>query len=237
MVESVGADQVFPVAQVAAMGHLHGPNPERGVFRTRDGGESWEKVLFVNDRVGVIDLAMAPGQPEVLYAATYEKERYAWHYEVGGPGSGIWKSTDGGDHWTRLGGGLPEGYIGRIGLDVYRGDPDILYAVVENANPRPGDEPGSMRVSGGWGEVYRSDDAGATWKAPRNGDASDALDAGWQDNQGALERRTFCSRADSISATALRGDADADDLAGAEVALEAELAGGAEGAPEGASGL
>lgn len=149
---------------VAAMGHLHGPNPERGVFRTRDGGRSWEKVLFVDDRIGVIDLAMAPGRPEVLYAATYQKERYPWHYEVGGPGSGIYKTADGGDNWTRLGGGLPEGYIGRIGLDVFRGNPDILYAVVENANPRPGDAPGSMRVRGGWGEVYRSEDAGATWR-------------------------------------------------------------------------
>lgn len=149
---------------VAAMGHLHGPNPERGVFRTTDGGETWEKVLYINDRVGVIDLAMVPGQPEVLYAASYEKERYAWHYEVGGPGSGIHKTTDGGDSWTRLGGGLPEGYIGRIGLDVFRGDPNILYAVVENANPRAGDAPGSMRVRGGWGEVYRSNDAGETWR-------------------------------------------------------------------------
>ena len=149
---------------VAAMGHLHGPNPERGVFRTRDGGATWEKILYVNDEVGVIDLVMVPGQPQVMYAATYEKERYPWTYIVGGPGSGIHKSTDGGDTWTRLAGGLPEGFIGRIGIDVFRGDPDILYAVFENANPRPGDEPGSMRVSGGWGEVYRSDDAGVTWR-------------------------------------------------------------------------
>ena len=149
---------------VGAMGHLHGRNPERGVFRTRDGGLTWEKILYVNDGVGVIDLVMAPGQPQVLYAATYEKARYPWTYDVGGPGSGIYKTTDGGDTWTRLGGGLPEGYIGRIGIDVFRGDPSILYAVVENANPRPGDAPGSMRVRGGWGEVYRSDDAGATWR-------------------------------------------------------------------------
>lgn len=157
---------------VAAMGHLHGPNPERGVFRTTDGGETWEKVLYINDRVGVIDLAMVPGQPEVLYAATYEKERYAWHYEVGGPGSGIHKTTDGGDSWTRLEGGLPEGYIGRIGLDVFRGDGNILYAVVENANPRAGDAPGSMRVRGGWGEVYRSGDAGATWRMTHDVDVN-----------------------------------------------------------------
>ena len=77
---------------VAAMGHLHGPNPERGVFRTRDGGTSWDKVLFVNDSVGAIDLVMVPGEPQVLYAATYQKERYPWTYVVGGPGSGIHKS-------------------------------------------------------------------------------------------------------------------------------------------------
>jgi photosystem II stability/assembly factor-like uncharacterized protein len=150
-------------AYVATMGHLHGPNPERGVFRTNDGGRTWQKVLYVNQNVGVIDLVMVPGQPRVLYAATYEKARFPWTYDVGGPGSGIYKTIDGGDHWTRLEGGLPEGYIGRIGIDVFRGNPNIVYAVVENANPRPGDAPGSMRVRGGWGEVYRSDDAGATW--------------------------------------------------------------------------
>jgi photosystem II stability/assembly factor-like uncharacterized protein len=149
---------------VAAMGHLHGENPDRGVFRTTDGGETWDKVLYIDERIGVIDLVMAPGHPELLYAATYEKERLPWTYEVGGPGSGIYRTTDGGDTWTRLEEGLPTGRIGRIGLDVHRGDPDILYAVVENANPREGDEPGSMRVSGGRGEVYRSDDGGDTWR-------------------------------------------------------------------------
>lgn len=153
------------VVYVAAMGHLHGENPERGVYRTTDGGESWEKVLYINEAIGVIDLAMAPGQPDVLYAATYEKARLPWTYVVGGPGSGIYKTTDGGDTWRRLVNGLPTtGRIGRIGIDVYDRDPSILYAVVENANPRDGDEPGSMRVSGGRGEVYRSDDAGETWR-------------------------------------------------------------------------
>ena len=150
-----------------------------GVWKTVNSGTTFEPV-FDNagpltigavavaphdaDRVGIIDLVMKPGQPQVLYAATYEKERYTWTYVVGGPGSGIHKTTDGGTHWTRLDGGLPEGFIGRIGIDVFRGDPNVVYAVVENANPRPGDAPGSMRVRGGWGEVYRSDDAGATWR-------------------------------------------------------------------------
>lgn len=159
------------IVYVAAMGHLHGPNPERGVFRTADFGRTWEKVLG-DDRVGVIDLVMAPGQPDVLYAATYEKERFPWHYEVGGPGSGIWKSTDAGGTWTRLAGGLPEGRIGRIGIDVYRADPRILYAVIENANPLPGARPGAMRVSGGRGEVYRSDDGGETWRMTHDPDVN-----------------------------------------------------------------
>jgi len=152
------------IVWVAAMGHLHGPNPERGVYLTRNGGRTWDKVLYIDDRIGVIDLTMVTGQPDVLYAATYEKERLPWHYEVGGPGSGIHRTRDGGRTWTRLAGGLPEGRIGRIGIDVYRRDPRILYAVVENANPRPGERPGSLRVSGGRGEVYRSDDGGDTWR-------------------------------------------------------------------------
>jgi photosystem II stability/assembly factor-like uncharacterized protein len=160
------------IVYVATMGHLHGPNPERGVFRTMDGGATWEKVLYADDRIGVIDLVMSPGDPDVLYAATYEKERLPWTYDVGGQGSGIWKSIDGGDTWARLREGLPDGEIGRIGIDVFRGDPQILYAVIENANARPGDRPGSMRVSGGWGEVYRSDDAGATWRMTHGPDVN-----------------------------------------------------------------
>jgi hypothetical protein len=120
------------IVYVAAMGSLFTPNGDRGVFRTTDGGKSWEKVLYVNENVGVIDLVINRSDPDVLYAATYEKYRYPWHYEAGGPGSGIWKTTDGGAHWKRLEGGLPAGNVGRIGVDIYRSDPDILYAIVEN---------------------------------------------------------------------------------------------------------
>ncbi len=160
-------------AWVAALGHLFSANEQRGVFKTTDGGATWRRVLYVNDNVGAVDLVMAPGQPAVLYAAMYEKYRYPWHFEEGGPNSGIYKSSDGGDSWQRLGGGLPTGKIGRIGLDVFRGDPRIVYAVVENANLRPplpeeierarerGEQAGE-RVIGG--EVYRSDDAGRTWR-------------------------------------------------------------------------
>ena len=150
------------IVYVASMGHLHTPNAERGVFRTRDGGRSWQKVLYIDDKVGIIDLALAPSQPDVIYAVAYDKVRYPWHLEAGGPGSGIYKSANGGESWTRLSGGLPSGKIGRIGIDVSRSKPNVVYAIVENINPRP--NAGNVRVAGGRGEVYRSDDAGATWR-------------------------------------------------------------------------
>lgn len=151
------------VVYVASMGHQHTPNEERGVFRTTDGGRTWKKVLYIDDKVGVIDLVLVPSQPDVLYAASYDKVRYPWHLEAGGPGSAIYKTTNGGDTWTKLGGGLPAGRIGRIGIDAFRANPNILYAVIENINPRR-TEGTNERVAGGMGEVYRSDDAGATWR-------------------------------------------------------------------------
>ena len=161
------------IVYVAAMGHLYSHNPERGVYKTTDGGRTWEKVLFINERVGVIDLAMNRDDPEVIYAAAYEKERFPWHFEAGGPESAIYKTTNGGRSWERLGGGLPTGKIGRIGLDIYRSNPDVVYAVVENANLRaPTAEESAAdrergveaqeRVIGG--EVYRSEDAGRSWR-------------------------------------------------------------------------
>jgi photosystem II stability/assembly factor-like uncharacterized protein len=146
------------IVYVAAMGHLFSENAERGVFKTTDGGATWQKVFFVNDKVGVIDLVMNPKNPEVLYAAAYDKQRLPWQMVNGGPGSGIHKTTNGGRTWTKLGGGLPEGRIGRIGLDSFYGNPDILYAVVENQNPRPA--PATTTYGG---QVYRTDNAGATW--------------------------------------------------------------------------
>jgi photosystem II stability/assembly factor-like uncharacterized protein len=161
------------IVYVAAMGHLYSFNQERGVFKTTDGGKTWDKVLYINEKVGVIDLVMDRGEPDTLYAAAYEKYRYPWHFEEGGPESGIYKTTDGGKNWIRLGGGLPAGKIGRIGLDIYLKNPDILYAVVENANMRPpleeeaaqdrrrGIEPQERMIGG---EVYRTDNAGKTWR-------------------------------------------------------------------------
>ncbi len=161
------------IVYVAAMGHLFGPNPERGVFKTTDGGQTWSKVLYINDKVGVIDLVMNRQHPNILYAATYEKYRFPWTFEEGGPDSGIYKTTDAGQTWKRLTTGLPSGKIGRIGLDIYRRNPAVLYAVVENANLRPptaeeeaqdkrrGVQPQPRPIGG---EVYRSDDGGETWR-------------------------------------------------------------------------
>jgi hypothetical protein len=165
------------VVYVAAMGHLYSTNEERGVFKTTNGGKTWEKVLYINEKVGVIDLVMNPRNPAILYAATYEKERLPWQMINGGPGSGIHKSIDGGRTWTRLAGGLPAGKIGRIGLDIYLKNPEILYAVIENENPStvPATPAGgarggaqeagaSGRVRTIGGEVYRTDDGGQNWK-------------------------------------------------------------------------
>ncbi|HSR40560.1 MAG TPA: hypothetical protein VLL48_00270, partial [Longimicrobiales bacterium] len=170
------------VVYVAAMGHLYSENEQRGVFRTTDGGRSWERVLYIDEGVGVIDLVLNPENPDVLYAATYDKARLPWQYVNGGPESGIYRTTDGGDSWSRLGGGLPDGRIGRIGLDIYRSDPDIVYAVIENANPPEGweppadTEPGDRRPMIG-GEVYRTEDAGESW-VKMNPDSVDVSDKG-----------------------------------------------------------
>ncbi len=160
------------IVYVAAMGHLYSENEERGVFKTTNGGESWSKVLYVNEKIGVIDLVLNPLDPDVLYAATYDKQRLPWRYINGGPESGIYKTEDAGATWTRLAGGLPEGRIGRIGLDIYPRQPNIVYALVENANVRPPTEEEVARAETTGrplreqmigGEVYRTDDAGGTW--------------------------------------------------------------------------
>ena len=137
------------VVYVGAAGHLWGPNEERGVFRTSDGGETWEKVLYVDEDTGVIDLVMDHRDPETLFAATYQRRRTGYGFAAGGGGSGIWRTTDSGDTWERLSEGLPTTEMGRIGFDVYRRDGNLLYAVIEA-------EEGSG--------VYRSTDRGDTWE-------------------------------------------------------------------------
>ena len=160
---------------VAALGHLYSENPERGLYKSTNGGKGWTKILAVKadgKDIGVVDLAMDPTNPDVLYACTYDKERKPWTFNLGGPGSGIYKTTNAGKTWTKLGGGLPGGMLGRIGVCIYPKNPNIVYATIENAN-KPGmsdeeryqellEHKSSRGMIGG--EVYRSDDAGASWR-------------------------------------------------------------------------
>ena len=143
------------VVYVAAMGHVWAPNPERGVFKTTDGGKTWKKVLYVNEDTGAITLAMDPRNPQVLYAAMWQAYRRHWTFSSGGPGSGIYKSTDGGVHWKNISRnpGLPSGIFGKVGLAVAPSDGNVVYALVQ-ANYKPG-HPGGL---------FRSDDGGQSWK-------------------------------------------------------------------------
>ncbi len=138
------------VVYVAAFGHPAGRNAERGVFKSTDGGQHWRRVLYRDDRTGAIDLSMDARDPNVLYAALWQAYRISYKMESGGPGSGLFKSTDGGEHWTELtrAPGMPTGVVGRIGVSVSPVDGRRVYAVVEAAD----------------GGVYRSDDAGASWR-------------------------------------------------------------------------
>jgi photosystem II stability/assembly factor-like uncharacterized protein len=144
--------QVHPdnpdIAFVGVQGQIWGPNPERGVFRTTDGGESWQQVLKVNEHTGVSDLVMDPANPRILYAAMWRHGRTPWFIESGGKEGGIYKSTDGGDSWKKLGGGLP-GMTGKIAVDVSASNPNRVYALLE-AEPEKGG-------------LWRSEDAGKTW--------------------------------------------------------------------------
>jgi photosystem II stability/assembly factor-like uncharacterized protein len=134
---------------VAALGHPYGPNAERGVFRSTDGGGTWQKILFKDENTGAIDVAFRPGDPRTIYAALWQTRRPPWsvYPPSNGPGSGLYKSTDGGDTWTALTGhGFPA-RPGRIGLAIARSRPDRVYAMVDAPD----------------GGLYRSDDAGASW--------------------------------------------------------------------------
>ena len=153
------------VVYVAAVGDLWGPNEERGVFRTQDGGETWEKVLYIDEHTGAIDLAMDPGDPNTVFAAMYQRRRTGWGFNGGGPGSGLYRTFDGGDSWAEVTEGLPEGDKGRIGVDVFRQDGNVVYALVE-AEPRSADQ--GFGGGGGGGEtkngLFRSLDRGDSWE-------------------------------------------------------------------------
>ena len=138
------------LAYVAAMGHVYGPNEERGVFRTRDGGKTWEKILYRHKKAGAIDLILDPSNPRIIYAALWEFYRTPYSLSSGGNGSGLFKSTDGGDNWKEISHnkGLPQGMLGKIGVTVSPAKPDRLWAIIEAED----------------GGVFRSDDAGHTWR-------------------------------------------------------------------------
>ena len=132
---------------VAALGHPFGPNTERGIFRSLDGGKSWSKVLFVDDKTGGVDVALDPGNSQILYAGMWQAYRKPWIMESGGPGSGLYKSTDGGSTWTRQSGrGLPDGIWGRVNV-APTSNPKRIYAMIEARN----------------GGLYRTDDGGKSW--------------------------------------------------------------------------
>ena len=135
------------VVYVAAVGRLWGPNRERGVFKTTDGGVTWQHVLAINENTGAVDLIMDPANPKVILAAAYQRRRTGWGFNGGGPESGIYKSVDAGRTWRKLTSGLPTGDVGRIGLDIYRRNSNLVYAIVENRE----------------GGVFRSEDKGETW--------------------------------------------------------------------------
>ena len=158
-----GLERTFHIARVrvhpndpdlvyaAALGRVFGPSPERGIFRSRDGGRSWQRVLFVNDSTGASDLVMDPTNPRILYAGFWQVHRRPWTLESGGPGSSLWKSTDGGDTWKKLTGdpdnGLPKGVLGKITVTVSPVRPERAWAMIEAAE----------------GGLFRTDDGGRSW--------------------------------------------------------------------------
>jgi len=184
IIDPANPDVVF----VAAIGHLWGSNPDRGVFKTVNGGQTWTKVLYVDENTGANDILMDPKNPQVLFASTYQRQRKAWGFNGGGPGSGIYRSPDGGATWTKLTKGLPQGDKGRIGLDLFLGDSRIVYATIEAGGGRGAAGGGGGRgaaggggraagagaaaagegeaaaAAGGEGGVYRTTDGGESWE-------------------------------------------------------------------------
>ena len=137
------------IVLVAALGHAFGPNSERGVFRSTDGGNSWSKVLYKDEQTGAIDVSFDPHNSSIVYAALWQARRQPWNFSSGGPGSGLYRSSDGGVHWTQLSGnGLPAGILGRIHVSVSGADSKRVYAMIEAAQ----------------GGLFRSDDGGTTWR-------------------------------------------------------------------------
>src|SRR5437868_13630719 len=184
------------IVYVAVLGHLFGPNKERGVYKTTDGGKTWNNVKFIGEDTGFTDLVMDPSDSKTLYAASYQRRRTSFGFNGGGPGSGIWKTVDAGKTWKKLeGSGLPEGLLGRIGLDISRSNPNTLYAQMEvgastgtggeeptgggpapspspspSASPSlsPAASPTPTPLDPKKSGVWRSDDKGRTWRIVSN---------------------------------------------------------------------
>lgn len=147
------------IVYVAAIGHMYSFNEERGLFKSTDGGKTWSKSLFISDKVGVVEVVMDPSDRQTLYAVTWERDRKAWGHIASGKESGVYKSTNGGETWMKLSGGLPsDQYTGRFGLAISSSNPNVVYALLDNRTPNPD----GRGVIGG--EVYRSDNKGASWK-------------------------------------------------------------------------
>jgi photosystem II stability/assembly factor-like uncharacterized protein len=164
------------IVYVAALGYHFSANPERGLYKTEDGGRTWAKALDLGDKIGVVEVVLRPENPDVVFAASYDKARIPWNFDDYGPGTAIYKSTDAGKTWRKLAGGLPTGNLGRVGLAIYPKNPDIMYATIDNANERPRTkEEAALAARAGaalqrsvaparvGGEVYRSEDGGETW--------------------------------------------------------------------------
>ncbi|MCC7052737.1 MAG: glycosyl hydrolase [Gemmatimonadaceae bacterium] len=149
---AIGRTVVHPtnpdLVYASALGHPFGKNRERGIYRSKDGGTTWQQVLFLNDSTGASDLVMHPRNPRILYAGMWRAERKPWTMISGGPEGGVYRSTDGGDTWTKLAGGLPTGIVGKVGLAISPANPDRIWALVE-AEPAGG--------------LFRSDDGGTSW--------------------------------------------------------------------------
>lgn len=160
------------IVYVAAMGHLYTKNEERGLFKTIDGGKTWEKILYINPGVGCIDLAMDPKNGDILYTSTWEMDRKAWNFSEGGIESAIYKSIDGGKTWKKIVKGLPQSkYVGRIGLAIAPSNVNVIYALLDNQEPKEGAD---LKKTGDpnrdllfapvkGAEVYRSNDGGENW--------------------------------------------------------------------------
>ena len=155
-IDPVNSDIVY----VAVPGHLWGPNSERGLYKSTDGGRTWQLILAKDEHTGVVDVAIDPTDPSIIYAALYQRRRAPFGFVGGGPGSGLYKSRDAGRSWARLTTGLPAGEVGRIGISIYRKDPRVVYISLEQGDRYTSSISYAKRLGG----IYRSDNKGESWR-------------------------------------------------------------------------